>query len=89
MWAKAAKRPIEAWYKMYVKPWLPELARVELLVLRVNENSLLTGTSTRSSETGWSLQPLKSLYMFTQTAKWWQLQSVLANLGCLLGLCIT
>ena len=29
---------------------------------RVNENGLLTGTSTRSSETGWSLQPLKSLY---------------------------
>ena len=33
MWANAAKRPIEAWYEMYVKPWHPELAMVEMRVL--------------------------------------------------------
>ena len=33
VWAKAAERPFEAWYKMYVKPWHPELAMVEMRVL--------------------------------------------------------
>ena len=33
MWANAAKRPIEAWYEMYVKPRHPELAMVEMRVL--------------------------------------------------------
>ena len=28
VWANAAKMPPEAWYKMYVKPWHPELAMV-------------------------------------------------------------
>ena len=37
---------------------------------RASETGLLTGTSTQRSETGWILQPLKSLSMFTQTAKW-------------------
>ena len=31
--AKAAKRPFEAWYEMYVKPWHPELAMVDMRVL--------------------------------------------------------
>ena len=51
MWAKAAKRPFEALYKMYVKPWNPELAMVEMSVLSeiflrpsVSEICLLTGT---------------------------------------------
>jgi len=51
-----------------------------------NEIGLLPGTSTRRSETGWSLQPLKSLYMFTQTAKWWQQVAILTNSRCLLGI---
>ena len=29
VWAKAAKRLFETWYKMYVKPWHPELAMEE------------------------------------------------------------
>ena len=33
VWAKATKRPFEAWYEMYVKPWHPELALVEMRVL--------------------------------------------------------
>ena len=33
MWAKAAKRQFEAWYEMYVKPWHPELAMMEMRVL--------------------------------------------------------
>ena len=33
VWAKAAKRPFEAWYEMYVKPWHPELVMVEMRVL--------------------------------------------------------
>ena len=33
LWAKAAKRPFEAWYNMYIKPWHPELAIVEMRVL--------------------------------------------------------
>ena len=33
MRAKAAKRPIEAWYEMYVKPLHPELAMVGMRVL--------------------------------------------------------
>ena len=42
---------------MYVKPWHPELAMMEIslkifLRPRVSEIGLLTGTSTRSSETG-------------------------------------
>ena len=50
---------------------------------RVNEIGVFTGTSTRRLETGWSLQPLKSLYTFTQTAKWWLLLVMLTNcLGC-------
>ena len=55
---------------------------------RVSEICLLTGTSTRRSEAGWSLQPLKSLYIFTQTAKWWQRLAMLTKSRCLLGLCI-
>ena len=33
VWAKAANRLFEAWCKMYVKPWHPELAMVEMCVL--------------------------------------------------------
>ena len=63
MWAKAAKRPFEAWYEMYVKPWHPWWKCVFSLKFflrpRLSEIGLLKGTSTRRSETGWSLQPLK------------------------------
>ncbi len=40
---------------------------------RASENGLLTGTSTPRSVTGLSLQPLKSVYTFSQIAKcqWW------------------
>ena len=51
--ANAAKRHFEAWYAMYVQPWHPELAMVEMLVPfklflqhRVSEIGLPTGTST-------------------------------------------
>ncbi len=50
---------------------------------RASETGLLTGTSTQRSETGWILQPLKSLSMFTQTAKWLQQLVMLTSSRCL------
>ena len=52
---------------------------------QVSEIGLLTGTFTRRSEAGWSLQTLESVHMFTQTAKWWQLLALLTNSRCLFG----
>ena len=57
---------------MYVKPWHPVFTLKLFLSPRVSETGLLKGTSTRRSEIGLSLQPLNSLYMFSQTAKWSQ-----------------
>ena len=42
-----------------------------------------TGLTTWRSKTGWSLQPLKCLYLFTQIAKWWQWLVMLTNSRCL------
>ena len=53
---------------------------------RASETGLLTGTSTQRSETGWILQPLKSLSMFTQTAKWLQQLVMLTSSRCLHGI---
>ena len=57
---------------------------------RLQKGHLRHGTrSTWSAGTqSWSLQPLKSLYVFTQIAKWWQQLVMLTNSRCLLGLCI-
>ena len=98
MWAKAGKRQFEAWYKRYVKLWHPELAMVEIRVLsRVISafscelNRSAHGhihSNIRNRLEPAAVQPLKSLYMFTQTAKWWQLLAMLTNSRCLLGLCI-
>jgi hypothetical protein len=51
-----------------------------------SETGLLTGISTRRSETGWILQPLRSLSMFTQTAKWQQRLVMRIGSRCLLGI---
>jgi hypothetical protein len=57
------------------------------LLHRAREIGLLTGTSTQRSETGWILQPLKSLFtMFTQTAKWLQQLVMLTSSRCLHGI---
>jgi hypothetical protein len=40
VWANAAKMPPEAWCEMYVKPWHPELATVEMLSATVEMLSL-------------------------------------------------
>ncbi len=53
---------------------------------RANETGLLTGSSTQRSETGWILQALKSLAMFTQTAKWLQQLVMLTSSRCLHGI---
>ena len=79
--ASAAKMHMDAWYitRCASGPgaqswqwWECALSLRLFLRLRVSELSLLTGTSTRRSETGWSLQPLKSVRMFTRAAKLWQ-----------------
>ena len=62
------------------------LANVDIKVLESSEPSLLTGTSTRRSAIVWSLQPLKSLSTFNQTAKWWRRLSMPTNSKCLLGI---
>ncbi len=51
---------------------------------RASETGLLTGTSTHRSETGWILQPLKSLSMFT--AKSLQQLVMLTSSRCLHGI---
>ena len=53
---------------------------------RASETGLLTGTSTPRSVTGLSLQPLRSLYTFTQIAKWWQRLVMPTSSRCLLGI---
>jgi len=68
----AKQNPLQS-LKLFLRP----------LVSRIG---LLTGTSTRRSETGLSLQPLKSLFMFTPTAKWSQRLAMLTNSRCLLGI---
>ena len=52
---------------------------------RASETCLLTDASTRRSETGCILQPLKCLSTFTRTAKWWQQLVMLMSLKYLLA----
>ena len=57
---------------------------------RVSEIGLLTSTSARSSETGWSMPPLKNLCMFNQPAKWWKRLAIVrimrTNSRCMVGI---
>ena len=46
MWVKAAKRSFEAWYKIYVKRWHPELepATTEKLVCVYSNSKMMAAT---------------------------------------------
>ena len=96
MWAKAAKMPFEAWYKMYVKPWHPELAIVEMCVLSQD----ISGSSCeRNWSAHWHIHSkLRNRLEHATTEKLISVYSnskmvarlaMLTNSRCLLGLCIT
>ena len=43
MWAKDAKRLFEAWYRMYVKPWHPELVMVGCMYPLKQKSTCMVG----------------------------------------------
>ena len=91
---KGGTRGLVQLYEMYVKPCHPELAMVGMLVLslksflrpRASKTGLLTGTFIRRSAIFWSLQPMNSLCVFTQTAKRRRQLAMPTNSNCLLGI---
>ena len=65
MWVKAAKRSFEAWYKIYVKRWHPELepATTEKLVCVYSNSKMMAATcdANELKMLAWAVHQLKML----------------------------